>query len=245
MLPGASMSARFPADVQAPKAARHLVVRALSQWGFGAQLCDDAALVVTELAANAVVHAGSSFSVGLRTEHDVVRISVEDSLPIDRDAADRAVRPRDRIGRLPVEELGDAGLGRTQGHLGRAGLSRPLRREVGDEQAHIVVVGTGEHLPQYELAGRGDISVAQRLLGRDHEMRQADVEVDTATLEQTVGEHHQPVTRLEGDCVLDRSNVDVSSRSVAPVSPAGSATCRRGSGGSGRDVRKRPTRPHR
>ena len=36
----------------------------------------------------------------------------------------------------------------------------------------------------------------RRLLGRDHEVRQADVEVDATTLEQAVGEHHQPVTGL-------------------------------------------------
>jgi anti-sigma regulatory factor (Ser/Thr protein kinase) len=96
MLPGASVSARFPADIGAPRAARHLVVNAMRQWGFRAELLDDAALVVTELAANAVVHAKSPFSVALRTESHVVRISVEDSLPIDQESL--VVRPGRGIG---------------------------------------------------------------------------------------------------------------------------------------------------
>ena len=85
MLPGADISARFPADVHAPRAARHLVSDAMRQWGYRAQLVDDAALVVTELAANAVVHAKSAFSLSLRTESHGIRLSVRDSLPIDRE----------------------------------------------------------------------------------------------------------------------------------------------------------------
>jgi anti-sigma regulatory factor (Ser/Thr protein kinase) len=85
MLPGAIVSARYPAQIDAPRAARHLVVNEMRRWGFGAELLDDAALVVTELAANAVVHARSAFSVVLQTEREVLRISVEDSLPIDRE----------------------------------------------------------------------------------------------------------------------------------------------------------------
>ena len=85
MSPGAVVTARFSADINAPRAARHLVVSAMRQWGFRAELLDDAALVVTELAANAVVHARSAFSVALRIENEALRISVEDSLPIDRE----------------------------------------------------------------------------------------------------------------------------------------------------------------
>jgi len=47
----------------------------------GEQLAADAALVVTELATNAVLHAGSAFSVSLTLSGDVIRISVGDSVP--------------------------------------------------------------------------------------------------------------------------------------------------------------------
>ena len=84
ILPGAQLSAQFPAVVEAPRAARHFVIDALRRWGFDADLIDDAAVVVTELAANAVVHAASPFSVVLEVEVAVVRITVHDSQSVDQ-----------------------------------------------------------------------------------------------------------------------------------------------------------------
>ncbi len=111
MLPGANVSAQFTADIGAPRAARHLVVDAMRRWGFRAEILDDAALVVTELAANAVVHAKSAFSVALRGGGPA-RADFRVGFPADRSGtAGRAARTRDRVGRLPVAELGDAGLG--------------------------------------------------------------------------------------------------------------------------------------
>ena len=46
----------FAFSREAPAAARHFAVATLNAWGAG-NLADDAALVVTELAANAIVHA--------------------------------------------------------------------------------------------------------------------------------------------------------------------------------------------
>ena len=68
----------------APAAARHFAVGALRRWGI-ADLVDDVALVVTELAANAVRHARSGFTVILSSRPsrpDVVRISVRDADPL-------------------------------------------------------------------------------------------------------------------------------------------------------------------
>ena len=53
----------FPNTVAAPGEARRLVAHALMQWGHGQELSDSIALVVSELATNAVTHAGSPFSV--------------------------------------------------------------------------------------------------------------------------------------------------------------------------------------
>jgi anti-sigma regulatory factor (Ser/Thr protein kinase) len=39
--------------------------------------------VVTELAANAVLHAKSEFSILLRAASEVVRIAVHDTMPVD------------------------------------------------------------------------------------------------------------------------------------------------------------------
>ncbi len=65
-------------------AARHFAVGALRDWGGdwgAADLADDAALVVTELAANAIVHAHSWFTVILSGHGDLLRISVRDASP--------------------------------------------------------------------------------------------------------------------------------------------------------------------
>jgi hypothetical protein len=66
---------------EAPAAARHFVVATVNTWGIG-DLADDAALVVTELAANAIVHARSAFTVILSAHHDRLRISVHDAGPL-------------------------------------------------------------------------------------------------------------------------------------------------------------------
>ena len=51
-------------------------------WGYGGSFMEDAQLVVTELASNAVVHARSPFSVAARAEPFGVRISVHDASPV-------------------------------------------------------------------------------------------------------------------------------------------------------------------
>jgi hypothetical protein len=71
---------------EAPAAARHFAVGALPRLG-AADLADDAALVVTELAANAIVHARSGFTVDLAARPGVLRISVQDASPAPAAAA--------------------------------------------------------------------------------------------------------------------------------------------------------------
>ena len=55
-------------------------------------LVDDARLVVTELATNAIVHAGSRFSVLAHFHESGVRLSVRDSSPVRP-----TVRPGDSL----------------------------------------------------------------------------------------------------------------------------------------------------
>jgi hypothetical protein len=70
----------------APAAARHFAVDAVRRLGAG-DLADDVALVVTELAANAIVHAGTGFTVDLAAAPGVLRISVRDASPLPPGAA--------------------------------------------------------------------------------------------------------------------------------------------------------------
>jgi hypothetical protein len=111
----------FGLSRDAPAAARHFAVRALHRWGI-ADLADDVALVVTELAANAVRHARSGFTVILSSRpsrSDVVRVSVRDARPLPSSGvAGQAlpVAPLHGLGavnamasRWGVESLGSAG----------------------------------------------------------------------------------------------------------------------------------------
>jgi anti-sigma regulatory factor (Ser/Thr protein kinase) len=82
-------SARFAADRGAPSEARRFVAEVLRQWGLHNPLLDDARLIVSELATNAVVHAGSPFSVVVRAADSRLRLSVRDASP-----AEPRIRPQ-------------------------------------------------------------------------------------------------------------------------------------------------------
>jgi anti-sigma regulatory factor (Ser/Thr protein kinase) len=72
---------QFKPERTAPQVARRLVADALRRMGHGAVLIDDARVVVTELAANAVLHARSPFTVSLGRADSTVRILVRDASP--------------------------------------------------------------------------------------------------------------------------------------------------------------------
>jgi hypothetical protein len=87
-------SARFRAGPDAPFAARRFVTGLLARRPYGARVsAEDARLVVSELATNAVVHAGTPFSVSIRCDGSAVRISVQDwntAPPVVRNTAPTA-----------------------------------------------------------------------------------------------------------------------------------------------------------
>jgi hypothetical protein len=68
----------FSPSLDAPRRARHFVAEVLSEHGDG-QLIDDAVLIASELATNAVVHAGSRFEVAVHFDPAIVTLSVSDS----------------------------------------------------------------------------------------------------------------------------------------------------------------------
>jgi hypothetical protein len=110
-VPGAARTFAFTGD--APARARHFAVAALRGWGAD-DLADDAALVVTELAANAIVHAHTAFTVTLSARDDLLRISVRDASP--RHGGELRPAPLHGLGavdamaiRWGVESLGRAG----------------------------------------------------------------------------------------------------------------------------------------
>lgn len=70
----------FENMLAAPAEARRFVVGTLRHWG-RPDLVDSAALVVSELATNVVLHARSRFSVTVAAVPPIVRISVQDGSP--------------------------------------------------------------------------------------------------------------------------------------------------------------------
>ena len=110
---GAAAVRTFAFTRDAPAVARHFTVATLRDWGAG-NLADDAALAVTELAANAIVHAHSAFTVILSVRDDLLRISVRDASPLR--GAELRPAPLHGLGavdalasRWGVESLGPAG----------------------------------------------------------------------------------------------------------------------------------------
>lgn len=77
------LSRDFARSLDSIGPARRFVVAALEAGGHGV-VADDAALVVTEFAVNAVVHARSPFTVTITPGEDRVRIGVRDSAALPR-----------------------------------------------------------------------------------------------------------------------------------------------------------------
>jgi anti-sigma regulatory factor (Ser/Thr protein kinase) len=75
---GAECSSFFVPVPSANRAVRHFVVDTLSSWHQD-DLVENATLVASELASNAVVHARSPFRVSVRQAESVVRLAVHDA----------------------------------------------------------------------------------------------------------------------------------------------------------------------
>lgn len=72
-------TARFVAGIDAPLAARRFVASVLAQRPFEGRVpVGDAKVVVSELATNAVVHAGTPFKVSVSCDGSAIRIAVRD-----------------------------------------------------------------------------------------------------------------------------------------------------------------------
>jgi CheY-like chemotaxis protein len=86
----------LPAELVSPAAARRFVEDTLEEWDCGEQL-DTVKLLVSEVVANAVVHAGSEVTVAVQLLPGAIRVAVRDTdsaRPVPRDAA-----PEDESGR--------------------------------------------------------------------------------------------------------------------------------------------------
>ena len=72
---------RFDAEPSAVAGARRFVAGTLGRWGFD-EVADDAAVVISELATNAVLHARSAFHVSVAVAAgEAIRVAVHDESP--------------------------------------------------------------------------------------------------------------------------------------------------------------------
>lgn len=76
--PVAETTWRFAAAATAPGDARRRIRDLLRRAGHDAEVLDDVQIVITELAANAVVHASTPFLVSIRSTGSIVHIRVRD-----------------------------------------------------------------------------------------------------------------------------------------------------------------------
>ncbi|HTD07991.1 MAG TPA: ATP-binding protein [Solirubrobacteraceae bacterium] len=98
----------FPAERQSPGRARRLIACELRRWGHHEALVDDAVLVVSELASNAVIHAGSPFTVSIQSRDSLLRIAVRDAAPVPAGTnGDRGLLVRAPHGLAVVQALAD------------------------------------------------------------------------------------------------------------------------------------------
>jgi MEDS: MEthanogen/methylotroph, DcmR Sensory domain/Histidine kinase-like ATPase domain len=75
------LTGEFSAGQDAPGRARRFAVAALRRWDLDDALVGEAALVLSELANNAVLHAHSPFSIAISSRESRLLISVRDACP--------------------------------------------------------------------------------------------------------------------------------------------------------------------
>jgi anti-sigma regulatory factor (Ser/Thr protein kinase) len=97
--------AEFASGHDSPGRARRLVLSALAEWSCDPVLLQDAAVVVSELATNSVLHAGSSFSISVALDEALLRIAVHDTKPLSVAVRDGGLSPQPTHGLGLVEAL--------------------------------------------------------------------------------------------------------------------------------------------
>ncbi|MER6339306.1 ATP-binding protein [Streptomyces tendae] len=121
---------RFSSTPRGARLARHLALHRLDTWGipYGSTVSDTAALLVAELAANAVTHGrvpGRDIEVLLRLDAYMLRIDVSDSRGERRPTVMAALEAEHGRGLVLVEALADR-----WGVLDRVPVGKTVRAEL-------------------------------------------------------------------------------------------------------------------
>jgi anti-sigma regulatory factor (Ser/Thr protein kinase) len=132
--------ALVPAELSSVVASRRLVDSAAQAWGIADNVADDAALVMSELVTNAVLHAGTPVEVSVRRMGQGLRLEVGDGssrLPVVG-----ADRPEDLLSTRSMSGRGLAVVAATVDRWGAdpIGKGKVMWAEVGTGRRHAVVV---------------------------------------------------------------------------------------------------------
>ena len=133
---GERLEITLPGVASSIPPARHFVERTLEAWGLP-DLGWTAALVVSELAANAALHAGTPFTVAVEQRGDLVRIGVQDGSARMPQARRHGVEATTGRGLRLIETLGH-GWGIERASTGKTvwcDVSREGSRAMDDDDA--------------------------------------------------------------------------------------------------------------
>jgi anti-sigma regulatory factor (Ser/Thr protein kinase) len=141
-----SYDAQLPAELGSIVAARRLVEAAAATWGVDEAAAEDAALAVSELVTNAVLHVGGQIGISLRRLGRGMRIEVRDGS--DRIPVVGVERPEDLLATRSMTGRGLALVAATADRWGADPLSsggKIMWAEVGTGRRHlaVAVVATG------------------------------------------------------------------------------------------------------
>jgi anti-sigma regulatory factor (Ser/Thr protein kinase) len=95
---GASRRRDLPADLGSPRQARAVIRSACLAWNIDDGVCEDAALIASELVANVVDHAGTPCTLTVSVDVDGLLIEVRDFYPCPP-LRPRPIDPSSRRGR--------------------------------------------------------------------------------------------------------------------------------------------------
>jgi hypothetical protein len=99
------LTASFPAERDSPGRARRLAVAELRRWGIAEDVVNEVALVLSEMASNAVLHAGSPFFVRVQSRDSIVRVAVHDQSPVLATGSDGGMVVRAPHGLAVIQAL--------------------------------------------------------------------------------------------------------------------------------------------
>src|SRR4051794_35208983 len=78
----AAAALHLPPDVSSPARARRFIVELCGATGMPAELCETAALLVSELVTNAIIHGKTSATIEVHRPPESLRVSVRDDNPV-------------------------------------------------------------------------------------------------------------------------------------------------------------------